>query len=288
MSPELLRAEMIRSTTSGVISIDNGGHSTCIVTKRGQEMFPSVKGKFGDRRLTKATGRYDYIVDYMGEKYVCGDLADLDCKLPLQMHTKSKQNDFYDLSILISIHQFGYDDNQLITSVPIGMFTESEQQGLIARLKGTHTITVNDIKKTFDISKVKIAPETAVAYWINEIEGKSNYIDLGSRTIGYSSIKNRNGKPTFLDTESGTMYGKGLMALGTDFDQKGLADYICGILIKDWSEDDTIFLLGGGALDNKLVENIQNYFPRARPMSNPQMANALGMYKLGEIAYGTH
>lgn len=270
---------------SGLISVDDGGNSTCVVTKNGQEKFPSVKGIYGNRNLTEVSGKYDYIVDYQGERYVMGTLAKYDNRYPLQMHTKSKQHLFFDLSTLVAIHQFGYANNYLVTSVPISMHNEEEKFGRISRLLGDHTITVNGKSKTFNIMDVKIAPETAVAFWIKEHQGKSRYIDLGSRTIGYATTIYEEGVTRFIDTESGTLNGKGLEALGDDYDQKALADFICGRLMVDWKESDSVHLLGGGALDEKLVSYIREYFPKAVVLENPQMANALGMYLLGRVAY---
>lgn len=271
--------------SSGVIAIDDGGHSTCIVTKNVKEMFDSVKGLYGSRTLTDTSGKYDYVVEYKGEKYVMGTLARYDCKYPLQMHTKSKQHIFFDLSVLVAIHQFGYTTNYVITSVPIGMHNDEEKSGRINRLKGEHTIVVNGKSKTFNIMDVRIAPETAVASWIKEPSGKSRYIDLGSRTIGYATTIYDDNTTRFIDTESGTINGKGLEALGDSYNQSALADFICGRLMIDWSENDDVYLLGGGALDDELVANIRRYFPKSSVIENPQMANALGMYLLGRVAY---
>jgi plasmid segregation protein ParM len=270
---------------SGVIAVDNGGHSTCIVTKERKENFPSVKGKYGNRTLTDVSGKHDYIVDYEGERYVMGTLAKYDCQYPLQMHTETKQNLFFDLSILVAIHQFGYSTNYLVTSVPITMHNDEEKFGIIERLVGDHTITVNGKRKSFNIMDVKVAPETATAFWIKEPLGKSRYIDIGSRTIGYATTIYEDDVTRFIDTESGTFNGKGLEALDRDYDQKALADFICGRLVSKWSEDDDVYLLGGGALDIKLVDNIRGYFPKVSVLDNPQMANAMGMYLLGRIAY---
>jgi plasmid segregation protein ParM len=236
--------------------------------------------------LTTANGKYDYIVEYKGEKYVMGTLAKYDCALPLQMHTKSKQNLFFDLSILVGIHQFGYSSNYLVTSVPIKMYKADEKEGIIKRLKKSHTITVNGVMKTFDITDVKVAPETAVAYWINEPEGKTRYIDLGSRTVGYATTINEDGENRFLDTESGTFFGKGLEALEDSYDANGLATFIGGKLSKSWDVNDEVYLLGGGALDQKLVEGIREFFPKSTVLGNPVMSNAIGMYILGRVAYG--
>jgi plasmid segregation protein ParM len=270
---------------SGVVAIDNGGHSTCVVTKDIKEKFLSVKGLYGNRNLTEVSGKHDYIVDYEGERYVMGTLAKYDCEYPLQMHTETKQHLFFDLSILVAIHQFGYATNYLVTSVPISMHNEDEKFGIIQRLVGDHTVTVNGRRKTFNIMDVKVAPETAVAFWIKEPYGKSRYIDLGSRTIGYATTIYEDDVTRFIDTESGTFNGKGLEALDSNYNQKALADFICGRLVSKWKKDDDVYLLGGGALDSLLVEEIKSYFPKAQVLDNPQMANAMGMYLLGRVAY---
>jgi len=271
--------------SSGVISIDNGGNSTCIVTKDRQEKFPSVKGLYGNRTLTDVSGKHDYIVDYEGEKYVMGTLAKYDCKYPLQMHTETKQHLFFDLSTLVAIHQFGYSINYLVTSVPITMHKDDEKFGIIERLVGDHSISVNGMRKKFQIMDVKVAPETAVAFWVDEPEGKNRFIDLGSRTIGYATTLYEDDINRFIDSESGTFKGKGLEALSDDYNQKALADYICGRLMSIWNRYDDVYLLSGGALDNQLVEEITKYFPKAKTMKNPQMANSIGMYLLGRVAY---
>lgn len=273
------------SLSSGLIAIDDGGFSTCVVTRSGQEKFPSVKGLYGNRTLTEVNGKYDYIVEYKGKKYVMGTLAKYDCATPMQMHTNSKQHDFFDLSVLVAIHQFGYSQNYVIVSVPISMHNEKEKYGRIARLLGDHTIVVNGKSKTFNIMDVKVAPETAVAFWIKEQQGKTRFIDLGSRTIGYATTVLEDGTTRFIDTESGTFHGKGLEALGTEYDQQGLADYICGRLVANWKGSDVVYLLGGGALDDELVSSIKEYFPKAQVIDNPQMANVHGMYLLGRAVY---
>lgn len=275
------------SENVGLIAIDDGGSTTCVVTKQTQEKFYSVKGVYGERNLTNAVGKHDFIVDYKNEKYVMGTLAKYDCTMPIEMHTRSKQNIFYDLSVLVAIHQYGYINNNVVLSVPIKMHNDEEKSGRLDRLKGVHTITVNNKTKTFFINDVKIAPETAVAYWVEEPKGKTRFIDLGSRTIGYATTINQDGVNRFIDTESGTFFGKGLEALEGQYSTLGLADFICGRLSKMWSKDDTVYLLGGGTLDTELTGRIKEYFPKATEMREPQMSNVIGMYNLGRKAYGT-
>jgi plasmid segregation protein ParM len=270
---------------SGIISVDDGGSSTCVVTKSRRENFPSIKGVYGNRNFTDVNGKYDFVVDYKNEKFVMGTLAKYDCRVPLQMHTDSKQNLFFDLSVLVAIHQFGYSNNYLVASVPIAMHSEKEKAGRISRLKGEHTITVNGYTKTFHIMDVKVAPESAVAFWIKEPKGKTRFIDLGSRTIGYATCLYEDGITRFIDSESGTFKGMGLEALGKDYDHISLADFICGRLLSNWGENDTIHLLGGGALNPELVASIGRYFPKTVVLDNPQMANAFGMYLLGRTVF---
>jgi plasmid segregation protein ParM len=277
----------MNAAASGVIAIDDGGSSTCIATKNNEEMFYSVKGLYGDRTLTTSNGKHDFIVSYKGEKYVMGTLAKYDCAMPLQLHSKSKQHLFFDLSTLVAIHQYGYASNYLICSVPIKMHTEDEKNGRIIRLKKSHTITVNDITRTFSITDVKVAPESAVVYWLKEPQEQTRWLDLGSRTIGYATtVVDEEGVTRFIDTESGTLFGKGLEALDEQYNAKGLADYIYGRLIKVWGINDKIYLFGGGALDETLVECIKRYFPNAEVIDNPQMANARAMYRLGCFSFG--
>lgn len=276
---------MANKKQCGVISIDDGGHSTCVVTKDIALQFPSVKGLYGTRTLTETSEPYDFVVEYKERKYVMGTLAKYDCKYPLQMHTKSKCNDFFDLSILVSIHQYGYADNLLITSVPIAYHNDTEKAGRINRLVGAHTIKVNGVEKSFTIRDTKVAPETAVAFWLYEPNGKSRFVDLGSRTIGYATTLLDDGNVRFIDSESGTIKGKGLEALDEDYDQQSLADLICGKLASVWNENDRIHMLGGGAEDRRLVEAIQGYFPNAIVMEEPQMVNAKAMYQLGMVTY---
>ncbi|MGE7840791.1 ParM/StbA family protein [Lysinibacillus sp. NPDC093712] len=211
-------------SVAGVVAIDDGGSSTCVVTKDIKENFPSVKGYYGKRNLTEITHKHDFIVEYKGHSYVAGMLAKYDCTMPLQMHTESKQHDFYDLSVLIAIHQYGYASNSIVVSTPIKSYSIQERDGRLKRLKGSHTISVNGVSKTFAIADVKVAPETASAFWINEPQGKTRYIDFGSRTIGVATTLKENDIVRFIDTESDTFFGKGIEALEEDYNPRGLAD----------------------------------------------------------------
>lgn len=270
--------------TTGVVAIDNGGHSTILVTRNAEENFPSVKGLYNNGNLTAIKGKYDFIVEYKGKKYVAGDLAKYDCEMPLQMFTKTKQNEFYDLSVLIGVHQFGYLSNYVVVSVPIKQYTPEEGEGITKRLKTSHTITINGVTKTFSISDVKVAPEGASAFWIHQPKGKTRYLDIGSRTVNCATVVHTNDTVRFIDAESDTIY-KGIETFHNGFDPRGLADFIGGRLLSMWNSDDSVYLLGGGALIPEIVEGIKEFFPNLRVIEQPQYANAIGMYSLARNVF---
>lgn len=268
------------------IVIDDGGSNTKCMTKNGIEVFPSVKGIYGNRTLTQVKSKYDFIVEHNGDKYVAGSLALYDCDFPIKMFSRSKQHEFFDLSVLISVHQYGGYNNRILISVPVEVHTEDEKRGRRRRLLGSHTLTVNGVTKTFLISEVGVSAESTAAYWINQESGESFFIDIGSRTINYCKVVNINGECRLIDTSSGTFFDKGLESLGNAFNAKALADYICGQLMAKWSQDVKVNILGGGALNEELVNRIKTYFPNAVVMDEPLTANVKGMFVLAEVAYG--
>jgi plasmid segregation protein ParM len=230
-------------------------------------------------------GSHDYIVEFKAKKYMAGTLAQTESRFPMQMHTRSKQHLFYDLSIMIAIHQFGYDKNYLITSVPISMHQEGEKEGIRKRLVGEWSLVINGIERKFTIEDVKVAPETVSAFWINEREGKTRFLDIGSRTVGYGTTIKEGSIMKYIDSESGTFMGKGLEATETtNFEE--FADYLAGKLLALWDDKDKVYLLGGGAKNMIIVHQFKKYFKNAEVMENPQIANAKGMYLLGRNVYG--
>src|SRR5690606_38326369 len=163
-------------------------------------------------------------------------------------HSESKQHLFFDLSILIAIQQHGFLDYKIVTCCPVSKHNDEEKNGIHDRLVGSHTIKVNGITRTFRISNVKVAPEGAAAFWgiTDKLKGISRFLDIGSRTCNFVSVLNEDGVTRYLDTQSGTFFGKGSEALDNNYDAKGPADFLAGRLFaKSWkAEDEQIYLLG--------------------------------------------
>lgn len=263
---------------SGVIAIDNGGNSTCVRTATTCDWFPSARSHFGNRNMLETPSEKDFVVEYKGKKRVMGEIAEFDSTLIEECHDKTKANEYFELSIMVAIHKYGFSANYLVVDVPINIHNKEEKEAIIERLKGEHVITVNGITKSFKIMDVRVAPETAVAFWVNKPKGKSRFLDLGSRTIGYATTYNDGKIVRFIDSESGTFNDAGL-AIQKDYEF--LADYLLGKLTSMWDKNDKIYLLGGGALEEELVNALKQRFPNLEVMENPKTVNAEGMYNLG-------
>lgn len=273
-----------KKPTEGVIAIDNGGKFTKVVTANSFIKFPSEKGEYRERSLVSTHGRFDYIVELEGRKYMCGSLA-VECEFPIQMHSDTKQHLFYDLSVLIACHQFGYEVNYVVISIPIYMNTPQEKVGLISRLKREWTVTVNGETRTFVIADVKVAPETVTAFWVTQPTGLVRWVDWGSRTIGYGTTINDGSQMRYLDAQSGTFSKKGLEAIRSN-DYTALVDFVAGKLLSMWDKNDRVIHTGGGALVSQIIDHFRTHFPYSEVHENPQLAQAFGMYALGREVYG--
>ena len=271
-----------------LLAIDDGGYSVNVVySEHNKVSFPSVKGYVKEEtNLLSVTGDLDFIVQYEGKRFVAGELGLYDNPLKLQMHTKSKCNLFFDLSVLIAVFKYGRTVNKVAVSVPIKMYNKDEIEGRKNRLEGSHTLTINDVTKTFYIEEVRVAPESAIAFWVNQDYGKTHYIDLGSRTIGIGTTINENGKYRFIDSESDTLFSVGLQALGDKFTPKSLADYIGGLTLSYLNPNNKVYFIGGGANNPELIAGLREYYPNGVVMQQPEFANAIGMYRLMKGVYG--
>lgn len=270
--------------SEGLLAIDNGGHSTCVMTADEIRKFPSAKGVYHERSLVNDQGVYDFIIQLNNSKYFAGTLA-RESYLPLQMHTSTKQHLFYDLSILTAVHQFGYDSNYLSVSVPIKMHTKEEKEGIRSRLMNDWVFTVNGVTKHFTIENVIVCPESAVSYWNDDLYGLVRYVDFGSRTINFASVESDGENMRFIDNESGTFFGRGLEAMEGLPNLESLSDFVAGRLLSKWSQSDNVILIGGGALNQNIVERFTSYFPNTIVHEDPQLATVKGMYALGRSVF---
>lgn len=266
----------------GVVAIDNGGYSTCVATKSGSFSFPSKKGVYNPRSLESVQGNFDYVLEYEGRKYMMGTLAD-ESKFPLQMHTESKANDFYDLSVYLALAMVGYDVNNIVVSVPISQHNESEKHDIITRLKGNKSIILNGKSVEIFIKDVRVAPETVSAFWWEKPKGKVRWIDWGSRTIGYGTTFYDGLDLKYSSKESGTFDKFGLDAKDlADYEEEALADYVGGKLLSLWDKDDIVIHLGGGVRRTNVIDRMSYYFKNGSISNDSDLSLVNGMYELGK------
>lgn len=273
-------------STEGLVAIDNGGYSVCVATKNGAFSFPSEKGFYKERNLESMHGNFDYVMEYGGEKYMMGTLAK-ESKFPLQMHTQTKANKFYDLSVYMALALVGYDVNKLIVSVPISQHNEEEKNDIVKRLLGEKEVILNGNKSKFYIEEVKIAPESVSAFWLNRPVGKVRWLDWGSRTIGYGTTIYEKNEMKFLDKESGTFEKFGIDAKKLEeIEETSLADYVGGMLTALWNKDDKVYHLGGGTHRLGVMKQMNNYFSNGEILPEADLVLVKGMYILGRGVMG--
>lgn len=275
--------------SSGVICIDNGGSADKIKTLRTSKSYPSSKGIITHNfNLERTYMDNDFLVTVDGVSYGVGNLVE-ESSYPLKMFTDSKQNVYYDISILLACHQFGYDKNYVVNCVPVASHTKDEREGLSERLKKEWTVTVNGITKTFSIEEIKVVPEGATGYFVKRHEGKTRWVDIGSRTVNYATVIRDEKGIRFINNESNTFYGAGLEANNIPHGHYNggmqLANYLCGQLLAKWHKNDTVYLLGGGALNKGIVDGFKNYFPKSSVVDNPKKANLDGMWELSKEVF---
>jgi hypothetical protein len=272
--------------SEGLVAIDNGGYSTCVATKSGVFSFPSSKGLYKKRTLESTHGNFDYVLEFNGEKFLMGTLAS-ESKFPLQMHTLTKANNFYDLSVYMSLALVGYDINKIIVSVPISQHTEHEKTEIVHRLLGPKEVILNGKLFNFHINEVKIAPETVTAFWCDRPLGKTRWIDWGSRTIGYGTTIYEGKDLKFLDKESGTFEKFGIDAKRLEeVEEHSLADYVGGMLTALWDKEDQVFHIGGGVNRTGVMERMKTYFKNSEISDEADLVLVKGMYILGRGVMG--
>jgi hypothetical protein len=271
----------------GLVVVDNGGQYTKVKTKDVLDVFPSSKGVLSNQlNLTRSLGKHDYIVEFEGRKYACSDFSD-EADYQLKMFTTSKQHTFFDLSILIACHQYGYDENYVVTCVPVHNFNQDEVMGIKQRLIGEKEIVVNGLRKVVKIKDVVVSAEGTCGFFIHPFKGKVRWVDIGSRTINYITTINKEGKSYFLNKESGTFEKAGFDAknIQSTNDAENLAEYIAGTLLSMWNENDVVVLLGGGANSIGFYSKFKQFFKNTSVINNPQTSNVEGMYLFGKKVF---
>ncbi|MDH6674413.1 plasmid segregation protein ParM [Paenibacillus sp. LBL] len=273
------------AATRGIVAIDNGGKFSKVKTANGNFTFHSdkcygFKMKIGQDFMTDK----DFSIvwhDKNDEHYYAGHLPIRETNaIPLEGYVNTKTDEYFVLSVLIACHQYGYEENYVITSVPIDDHNDDKEISEIKKLlNGKHNLTINGERKTFTIVETAVAAEAFNAFWVNEPAGKVRWLDLGSRTVNFATTYYNPETEEFysIDSESGTIQ-LGLQKHEIE-DPRQYAHAIKGKLSqRGWKTEDHVNLIGGGAMDAEIVSAIMTHFPNSTVVENAQEIQVNGMY----------
>ena len=256
-----------------IVGLDIGRSSVKVYTAEKMDQFPSYIGEWRKRKL--ATEQKDDIeVEFQGEKYFAGALAQNESEFARSMMTEEKAHADTLLLALIALHRVTTEAN-IITGLPVYMHDQERKNALkqLLRGNGRWDITVNGVKKTISIPRIEVAVEGGAAFWSSPRDGLVRVIDAGSRTVNYVTLKDKR----YVDRDSGTLpFGFGTTISG---DLRQMAARIAGELGRKWRETDAVMVCGGRA--EELAQELKLYFPGAECFTNPLFANAIGYYRIG-------
>lgn len=276
-----------------VLGIDAGNYAVKTAGEHGVDYFLSniIPGR--SRRLDSKHGNDDMVVEYQDKTYFAGSLAKYEDQLDSgTLAGESKNHDEAKLRILLAVHRNVKNGEtvKLVVGQPISKHTEDEKKGIVERLKGPNTMTINGEKKTFDIEDVRVGPEGAAAFWCKPQKGAVHILDVGSGASNWVTITDSR----YVDGKSGTI------PIGTttiDLENPELlAEAFVRRLSRKWKAEADIRVIGGGALE--LLPYFKQHFVNAEVFlptiqreadSIEQVgsvyANAIGLYTMAKGAF---
>jgi plasmid segregation protein ParM len=264
-----------------IVPIDTGRNTIKLINKK---QFRSVVGDWQKRNLSNDG---DYTVEINNEKFFVGNLALTESISPREMTTESKIHSETKTLFLTALGLTTTEEKPfIITGVPITQFNQETKENLEKLLCGNYTIKINDFPtKYVSINNITIAPEGGASFWYALSKnpllqyGKKRIIDLGSRTINYATINDKQ----YINKDSGTL-SYGCLKLKDDkITPEQLASKIVADLSQKWmeynSDKDMILLTGGGTLI--LGKILKTYFKNCETIDDPVFSNVQGYYKMG-------
>lgn len=281
--PVVAIQEQSEEATVGVIAIDNGGQNTKLLSEVMESPlaffsrlgFGSDLGVFSTNNM-KDDGETHSIV-YQGEYYFTGLLLH-QAEGELNGFVDNKDDDFFILNILRAVALYGFDINYVATCVPISQFKKFDDE-IMRKLVGKHTIEINNMVYEFEIVEVKVFMETISGAAYSYPEGKTRWLDLGSRTVGYATTVVEDGVVQPIKKESGTIEKEGLNIKRVT-SWKAYVNNIAKELRK-WDREDNVVAFGGGALIEPLVAELQKYFPNLEVAEDPLFLQVKGLLEMG-------
>jgi plasmid segregation protein ParM len=266
------------------LGVDAGNHRVKVCGEYGLMEFISAIGEAREIKLQQQHGYDDMYFEYEGEKGFAGSLAEFESEFGGSIMGTTKAHRDTKIRTLIGIHRYCEtykvsDMNfEIVVGQPIVNHSIEDKEKMKSMLKGTHSITVNGIERTFTISKIEIAAEGVSSFWSSPKEGKVRILDIGSGTVNFATVIDSR----YVDKDSGTL------AFGVNTNKsdslQSLSRGIATHVLKKWSTTDQVFIVGGIA--ETMLPHIREYFADAEILYpifngqyvNPIYANAIAFY----------
>ncbi|MGJ9384425.1 ParM/StbA family protein [Salipaludibacillus sp. CF4.18] len=272
-----------------IVGYDWGNSETKIMCSLGLAKFPSAIGEYQERNLENTHGMYDMVFEYEGRRGFAGTLAQ-ESDFGGSIMGESKAHEDALIRLLLGLHRCGdCEEYQVVVGQPISMHMPAEKNAIKAMVIGKHTITVNEITRTFIVRNCEIAAEGGAAFWSAPVSGKVRIIDIGSATVNCATLVDKR----YLNKDSFTL-PFGMETIKTD-DLDELARGIYSHTSKRWKKVDDVYLVGGAA--ESVEAAIKRHYPNAQVMNpvikengaetivNPIFANAVAFYNIGRGIY---
>lgn len=272
-----------------IVGIDAGNFRTKVAGPRGVQSFYSTFGEDRDRNFDGTYGDDDMVWEYKGRRGMAGSLAIRESEYAASMTGITKANDDALIRILLALHRYTENEKtiDMVVGQPIKGHNEAEKRKIQDMLMDKHEITVNGVRKQFDIRRVGVAPEGAVAGVLQPSrQGWFRVIDVGSGTVNLGSLFDQ----VFNDRDSDTI-PKGTETV-KNLDYAAFAREIAAKAKRlGWEEDDFVRLVGGGAV--RIEEHLKKYFSFLElyhpvisgQKLDPVYANAVAFYEIARSAY---
>lgn len=282
-----------------VLGVDAGNHKGKVAGPFGVDSFKTNICDWFERNVEEKFGLDDMQFEIGKRKGFAGSIAEYEGDYgDGTRYGDSKNHEDTKIRVLLAINRYlnrycpHYEHVAIVTGQPIKQHKVKEKEGIVKMLEGSHDITVNGMKRTIIIDKVRVAPEGSGAFWSNPKMGTVRIIDIGSGTINAATVIDNH----HINNKSDT-FNFGMETVKNKSDLRGIARGIIGNTDKlKWSKDDKVLICGGIAegITPFLSEHYHNAeilvpgMNRGEGLStyHPVYANAVGFYVLAKGAYG--
>lgn len=274
-----------------ILGIDGGNFETKIIHDQGCDVFFSAIGDWKERKAHEIHSNQDMEWEYDQIKGFAGPLATVESEYGGTVYGTTKNHLDAKIRILLAIHRnLKETEVGIVVGQPYEGHTEQEKDEIKKSLKGSHSVTVNGVKKNFRIAEVEVGIEGAMAFLSSPFGGPVNLIDVGSGTINCIHFLNKK----LVDRKSTTLsFGSETNKSGVNYE--GMANGIFKNMSGIWDKNHPTYVVGGSA--KMMVPCLKRYYPLAELLPcmtniggvkvtvDVKFANAAGMYIAGVKKY---